>query len=229
LKLLERRDVLDALRVVYGERGTALNHRNPFELLVAVALSAQTTDKAVNAVTEKLFAAFPTPEALSRVEPEQVKPFIATIGLANTKAKNLVLMARLLLERHGGAVPVNREALMALPGVGRKTANVVLSTGFDVPAIPVDTHVFRVANRLGFADADTVEATEQDLMRTIPRAEWAAAHHGLIWHGREVCVARRPRCESCTVRPWCHFARAGGRWRAGGHTPMPPPVAPHAP
>lgn len=213
LKPAERSHVLADLRAIYGGRGTALHYRNAFELLVAVALSAQTTDKAVNAVTGRLFEDYPTPQALGSLTPEQLKPYIATIGLANTKARNIVQMCRLLVERHGGEVPVEREALMALPGVGRKTANVVLSNAFGVPAIPVDTHVFRVANRLGLADAETVEATEQDLMRTIPRQDWADAHHWLIWHGREVCLAQRPRCGACTLRGGCHFVTRRGRWR----------------
>lgn len=212
LKPAERRVVLEALRAQYAGRGTALEHRNPFELLVAVMLSAQCTDKMVNLVTGPLFAQLPTPEAIAALEPEAFKPWIARLGLANTKARHVVEACRLLLERHGGQVPRTREALMALPGVGRKTANVVLSNAFGIPAIPVDTHVFRVANRLGLADADTVEATEEDLMRTIPRADWADAHHWLIWHGREVCKAPTPRCEACSLAQHCHWRQGRGRW-----------------
>lgn len=213
LKPAERSLVLSALREEQGGRGTALNYRNAFELLVAVALSAQTTDKAVNKVTEHLFEDFATPGAIAALEPDSLKPYLATIGLANTKAKHLVQMCRLLLERHGGVVPNDRDALMALPGVGRKTANVVLSNAFDIPAIPVDTHVFRVANRLGLSDAGNVEETEFDLMRTIPRVDWAQAHHWLIWHGREVCLAQRPRCADCRLSEWCHYSTRRGRWR----------------
>lgn len=204
--------MLAALAARYDGRGTALAHSNPFELLVAVMLSAQTTDTMVNVVTGPLFARYPTPEAIAALEPEQLKPWIARIGLANTKARHVVEACRLLLSRHGGEVPRTREALMALPGVGRKTANVILSNAFDIPAIPVDTHVHRVANRLGLADADDVAHTEADLMKTIPRRAWAASHHWLIWHGREVCKAPKPRCEGCVVASWCHWRRAVGRW-----------------
>ncbi|MEB3328230.1 MAG: endonuclease III [Candidatus Sericytochromatia bacterium] len=212
LRPADRQAVLAALAGQYGGRGTALAHRNAFELLVAVMLSAQTTDKMVNVVTGPLFARYPTPAALAALEPEDLKPWIARIGLANTKARHVVEACRLLLDRFGGEVPRTREALMSLPGVGRKTANVILSNAFGLPAIPVDTHVHRVANRLGLADADGVEATEADLMKTIPRADWAASHHWLIWHGREVCKAPTPRCEGCGVAAWCHWRRRRGRW-----------------
>ncbi|MEB3196404.1 MAG: endonuclease III [Candidatus Sericytochromatia bacterium] len=208
-----REAVLAELRRRQGGRGTALNHRNPFELLIAVLLSAQTTDKVVNLVTGPLFEAFPTPTALAALTPETLQPWIARIGLAPTKARHVVETCRLLLARHDGEVPRDREALMALPGVGRKTANVVLSNAFGIPAIPVDTHVFRVANRLGLADADSVDATEADLMKTVPRADWAEAHHWLIWHGREVCKAVRPLCEDCPLQAWCRFHTGTGRWR----------------
>ena len=221
LKPAERGAVLEALRARYAGRGTMLEHRNAFELLIAVMLSAQSTDKVVNRVTGPMFARLSTPEAFAALEPEALKPWIARIGLANTKARHIVEACRLLLARHGGEVPRTREALMALPGVGRKTANVVLSNAFGIPAIPVDTHVFRVANRIGLADADTVEATEADLMRTIPRAEWADAHHWLIWHGREVCKAPTPKCDVCELASRCHWRLSRGRWatRAAGARP----------
>jgi endonuclease-3 len=212
LRPAERKAVLAALEGQYAGRGTALEHRNAFELLVAVMLSAQTTDKMVNVVTGPLFARYPTPEAIAALEPDELKPWIARIGLANTKARHVVEACRLLLSHFGGEVPRTRETLMSLPGVGRKTANVILSNAFGIPAIPVDTHVHRVSNRLGLADADSVEQTEAHLMKTIPEAEWAASHHWLIWHGREVCKAPAPRCEVCVVAAWCHWRRRRGRW-----------------
>ena len=205
LKPAEREAVLAALRERYGGRGSGLAYRNPFELLVAVILSAQSTDKMVNVVTKPLFARYPTAADIAALTPEELKPWIAKIGLTNTKAKNIVATCRALLAQHGGEVPNSLEALVALPGVGRKTANVVLSNAFGVPAIPVDTHVFRVANRLGLADAGNVEATERDLQQTIPMALWSDAHHWLIWHGRELCKAPTPRCESCFLTAFCHY------------------------
>ena len=213
LKPAQRQAVLSALGDRYGGRGSGLDHRNPFELLVAVILSAQSTDKMVNTVTPALFAAFPTPQAMGALEWEQLRPYIAKIGLTNNKAKHLVATCRLLVERHGGEVPRTLEALMALPGVGRKTANVVLSNAFGVAAIPVDTHVFRVSNRLGLADADSVAATERDLQQTVPEALWSEAHHWLIWHGREVCKAPTPRCEACFLTQSCHYFNGRGRWK----------------
>lgn len=213
LKPAEREAVLAALEARYGGRGSGLEHRNPFELLVAVILSAQSTDKMVNVVTRPLFERYPTAAAIAALTPEELTPWIAKIGLTNTKARNIVATCRLLVEQHGGEVPSDLEALMALPGVGRKTANVVLSNAFGVPAIPVDTHVFRVSNRLGLADASSVEATERDLQQTVPRARWSEAHHWLIWHGREVCKAPTPRCEACFLTAQCHYFNARGRWQ----------------
>lgn len=208
-----REAVFKALEARYGGIGTALEFRNTFELLIAVMLSAQTTDKQVNKVTPALFAAHPTPADIAKLTPEEVKVFIASIGFANTKAKNVVETSRILVEQYGGEVPSTMEELVALPGVGRKTANVVLSIAFKQPTIPVDTHVFRVSNRLGLADSDTIEDTEQDLLKTIPPELRADSHHWIIWHGREICKAPTPKCEQCFLTEYCHYFNGLGRWK----------------
>lgn len=208
--------ILAILAETYPSVGTALSFRNPFELLVATVLSAQCTDRLVNQVTPALFAAFPDAAALGRAGAAGIEPFIARCGLYHTKAKNLAAAACLLTERHAGAVPQTMEGLLALPGVGRKTANVVLSNAFGVPGIAVDTHVFRVANRLALARATTPEQVEAQLRRRIPRAEWAITHHRLIWHGRTLCRARAPRCAECPLLPVCAFGRARLRAEVGG-------------
>lgn len=210
LKPAERKAVLAALEARYGGRGTALTYRNPFELLIAVILSAQTTDKMVNVVTPPFFEAYPTPADVAGLSPEEIQPWIARIGFSHTKAKHIAETARLLVERHGGEVPNDREALEALPGVGRKTASVVLSNVFGVPAIAVDTHVFRVSNRIGLAEAANVVETERQLQKAIPMEDWAEAHHWLIWHGREICKAPTPKCEVCMLTPWCLYFKAHG-------------------
>ncbi|HEY9898312.1 MAG TPA: endonuclease III [Pantanalinema sp.] len=201
--------LLDTLKAAYPEAVTELRYGNDFELLVAVMLSAQTTDKRVNTVTPGLFARYPTPEAMAAASGEDVLPLIASVNFAPTKALNVVATARLLVERHAGKVPGTMEELVALPGVGRKTANVVLSIVFDVPAIAVDTHVFRVSHRLGFSKGLTPEAVEADLMRLIPRHDWAKAHHWLILHGRYTCVARKPKCERCALTADCPAFQTG--------------------
>lgn len=207
--------LLAALEKTYSGVETALEFRNPFELLIAVILSAQSTDKMVNVVTKPLFERYPTAADIAALTPEELKPWIAKIGLTNTKAKNIVATCRILVERYGGEVPSRFEDLVELPGVGRKTANVMLSVAFGQPAIPVDTHVFRVANRLGLANAETVEATETQLQKAIPREKWTEAHHWLIWHGRKICKAPTPHCEACPVAEWCDYAQRRGRWKAG--------------
>ena len=180
-----------------------LDFVNPFTLLVAVVLSAQTTDKAVNKATEALFRIADTPEKIAALGVEGLTPFIASIGLYNMKARNVIALSQLLIERHGGQVPLEREALQALPGVGRKTASVVLNELRVEPAIAVDTHVFRVSHRLRLSDAPTPEGVEADLMRVVPEPYRTRAHHWLILHGRYVCVARRPKCEVCPVAELC--------------------------
>ena len=211
-KLVEKAaEVVRRLEAVYPDATTtALDHRNAFELLVATMLSAQCTDKRVNIVTPGLFARYPDAAALARATPAKVEPYIQTCGLFRTKAKNLVLTARALVERHGGAVPRAREELEALPGVGRKTASVVLAVAHEEPALAVDTHVHRVANRLGLVRAKTREKTEEQLTAIVPREKWRTVHHQLIHHGREVCKALRPRCGVCPLADVCDwFAKLG--------------------
>lgn len=184
---------------------TELEFASPYQLLVAVVLSAQATDKSVNLATRGLFAAAPTPEAMAALGEDNVAGHIKTIGLFRTKAKNVVALSRLLLERHGGEVPADRAALEALPGVGRKTANVVLNTVFRQPVMAVDTHIFRVANRTGLAPGKDVLAVEAALMKRIPPAYLLDAHHWLILHGRYVCTARQPRCDRCPIADLCGY------------------------
>ena len=196
-------EVLDLLEQMHPEAKCALDHRNLFELIVAVALSAQTTDVSVNKVTPTLFEKYPTPEALSKADVSDVEEIIHTIGLYKNKAKNIVSMAKMLVEDYNGEVPATREELTKLSGVGRKTANVVLAEGFGEPAIAVDTHVFRVANRIGLTDEKDVAGTERALMQRIPRDKWIRAHHLLIFHGRKCCDARKPKCEECLLSKLC--------------------------
>ena len=182
---------------------TELDYASPFTLVVAVALSAQATDISVNKATTRLFAVADTPAAMLALGEAGLKPFIASIGLFNTKARNVIALSRILLEQHGGEVPLTREALQALPGVGRKTASVVLNELRIEPAIAVDTHVFRVAHRLGLARGKTPDLVEAQLMAVVPAPLRTRAHHWLILHGRYVCVARRPKCEVCAVADLC--------------------------
>jgi endonuclease-3 len=182
---------------------TELDYQNPFTLVVAVALSAQATDVSVNKATARLFAVADTPQAMLALGEEGLKPFISSIGLYNTKAKNVIALSRILLEQYGGEVPLEREKLQALPGVGRKTASVVLNELRIEPAIAVDTHVFRVSHRLGLASGKTPDQVEAQLMAIVPEPYLTRAHHWLILHGRYVCVARRPKCEDCPVADLC--------------------------
>jgi endonuclease-3 len=184
---------------------TELEYRTPYELLVAVTLSAQATDVGVNKATRKLFPVANTPQAIAKLGVEGLKPYISTIGLYNTKAANVVAMAQQLIELHGGQVPRDRAALEALPGVGRKTANVVLNTAFGEPTMAVDTHIFRVANRTGLAPGKTVRAVEDELLKVVPPHYLHDAHHWLILHGRYVCKARKPDCPHCALRDLCRF------------------------
>jgi len=201
----KRRAIFARLQAANPAPTTELKYRTPFELLVSVVLSAQATDVSVNKATAKLFPVANTPAALAALGVERLKPYIQTIGLFNTKAKNLIALCEQLLERHGGEVPRTREALEALPGVGRKTANVVLNTAFGDPTIAVDTHIFRVANRTGLAPGRTVREVEDRLVRTTPEEYRKDAHHWLILHGRYVCVARKPKCGSCAIEDLCEF------------------------
>jgi endonuclease-3 len=197
------RQVLDELAGLYPEVGTTLKFSSPFELLVATMLSAQSTDKQVNKITQSLFEQYNTPRDFALLEPEELEKLIKGCGLYRNKSKNIVQASRILVDQYNGKVPQDLESLTKLPGVGRKTANVILSNAFGKNAIAVDTHVFRVANRLGLADSKTPERTEFDLRQVIPEELWSKAHHWLITHGREICLARNPRCLSCTLQHLC--------------------------
>ena len=180
-----------------------LHYENPFQLLVAVILSAQCTDKRVNLVTPALFGRFPSAEELAAASFDEVYPYVKSVSYPNAKARHLIAMAQMLLSDYGGAVPSDIDALMRLPGVGRKTANVIASIVYDRPVIAVDTHVFRVSHRLGLSDGSTPRAVELDLERHIPEAQRAIAHHWLILHGRYICTARSPKCSDCPLTAWC--------------------------
>jgi endonuclease-3 len=184
-----------------------LNYRSPFELLVAVVLSAQATDKGVNLATAKLFPKANTPQTIWQLGEEGLTEYIRSIGLYRTKAKNIIALCRKLIDEHGGEVPANREALESLPGVGRKTANVVLNVAFGQPTIAVDTHIFRVANRTGLAHGKTPEEVERRLVKFTPEEFLHDAHHWLILHGRYVCQARKPRCPECVIADLCEYSR----------------------
>ena len=191
--------ILDELAVLYPEAAPELDFSNPYETLIAVILSAQCTDKRVNMVTEKLFPLFPDAFAMAKLEPEELEPHIRECGLYHNKAKNIVAACRALVEQYDGVVPQTREQLMKLPGVGQKTAGVVLMAAFGDAQIPVDTHVFRVSRRIGLADADTADKVEKQLQDILEKSRWSHAHHLLIFHGRRCCAARKPACERCPL------------------------------
>ncbi len=195
--------VLEQLRQDYPDARTELEFGTPFELLIATILSAQATDVSVNAATPKLFQKYPTAAKLAKATPEQVEPLIRTIGLYRNKAKNIVATARALIETFAGEVPNDFEAIQTLPGVGRKTANVVLSNAYGRPGIAVDTHVGRLARRLGFSKEDNPDKVEMDLEKLFPIDDWIFLHHALILHGRRVCDARKPKCETCELLEHC--------------------------
>jgi endonuclease-3 len=201
----KRTEIFSRLRAANPSPTTELVYDTPFELLIAVILSAQATDKGVNKATARLFPVANTPQAILALGEEGLKQHIRTIGLFNSKAKNILQTCRMLVEQHGGEVPRDRKALEALPGVGRKTANVVLNTAFGKPTMAVDTHIFRVANRTQIARGKTPLAVEQALMRHIPKEFLKDAHHWLILHGRYVCTARKPRCPDCSIADLCEF------------------------
>ncbi|HIU33790.1 MAG TPA: endonuclease III [Candidatus Pullichristensenella excrementigallinarum] len=192
--------VLDALETLYPQARAELHFSNPFETLVATILSAQCTDKRVNQVTAKLFPQYPDAFAMAKLEPEELEPLIRECGLFRNKAKNIVAASRALVEKYDGNVPSTRQELMALPGVGQKTAGVVLLAAFGGNQIPVDTHVFRVSRRIGLAQATTPAGVEKELRALLPEARWSHAHHLLIWHGRRICHARGPECDRCPLR-----------------------------
>ena len=201
----KREEIFRRLSSLNPEPATELHYRNPFELLVAVVLSAQATDKSVNLATPRLFQAAGSPAAMLALGQDGLEEYIKTIGLYRTKAKNLLAACRLLVERHGGEVPSNREALENLPGVGRKTANVILNSAFGEPTIAVDTHIFRVANRTGLAPGKNVVEVENKLLKFVPEQYRRHAHHWLILHGRYVCKARKPECPVCLIRDLCEY------------------------
>jgi endonuclease-3 len=200
--------VLGGLRELYPDARTELDFGTPFQLVIATLLSAQATDVSVNAATPALFARYPTAEAMAQAAPEDVEPFIKTIGLYRNKAKNAVATARRLTEAYGGEVPRTVEELITLPGVGRKTANVVVSNAYGVPAIAVDTHVGRLARRLGFSAHDDPDKVEADLQKLFAPEDWVFLHHGLILHGRRVCTARKPSCAGCGLAAICPSRQA---------------------
>ncbi|UTM56473.1 endonuclease III [Photobacterium sp. CCB-ST2H9] len=201
----KRVQILERLRENNPHPETELNWSTPFELLIAVLLSAQATDVSVNKATDKLYPVANTPKAMLALGVGGVKEYIKTIGLFNSKAENVIKTCRILVEQHGGEVPESREALEALPGVGRKTANVVLNTAFGWPTIAVDTHIFRVSNRTKFAMGKNVDEVEQKLLKVVPKEFKVDVHHWLILHGRYTCIARKPRCGSCIIEDLCEF------------------------
>ncbi|WP_044527783.1 endonuclease III [Herbaspirillum sp. B65] len=201
----KRREIFERLRQANPTPTTELEYTTPFELLIAVLLSAQATDVSVNKATRKLYPVANTPAAIYQLGVEQLMPYIQTIGLYRTKAKNVIETCRILIEQHGGEVPESREALEALPGVGRKTANVVLNTAFGHPTIAVDTHIFRVSNRTGLAPGKDVDEVERKLIKFVAPEFRQDAHHWLILHGRYTCIARKPQCWNCIIADLCEF------------------------
>ena len=199
--------ILEELRKTYPDAKTELSHRNPFELLISTILSAQATDKSVNAASPALFARYPDALSMAQATPEEVEPFIRSIGLYRNKAKNCVATAQALTERFGGEVPEDFDAILSLPGVGRKTASVVLANAFGRPAIAVDTHVGRLSRRLGLSSATNPDKVQRDLEAAFPRDSWIFLHNALIFHGRRVCLARLPACEVCTLNQLCPSSR----------------------
>ncbi len=196
-------EILDRLYEKYPDADCALDHRNVFELLVAVVLSAQTTDVSVNKVTPGLFEKYPTPQALAEADEEDLQELLRRIGMYKTKAKNIKKLAMQLVSEFDGQVPEDQKLLESLPGVGRKTANVVMAVGFGHQRIAVDTHVFRVSNRIGLVSEKDALKTELALMETLPESRWTEAHHSLIFHGRRCCDARKPKCEECVISHLC--------------------------
>mgnify|MGYP003587907197 CR=1 FL=1 len=203
----KQKDILSILEHTYLGMETALDYNNEFELLVAVILSAQCTDERVNIITKRLFPKYPTAQAwVEKLDVPKIEKLIHDCGLFRAKAKNLYATCQLLVEKYNGAVPQDFDQLVELPGVGRKTANVMLGQFFNIPAIAVDTHVFRTSRRIGLAKSDNVLDVEQELMKVIPKNKWSAAHHWLIWHGRKICKARKPLCDQCPLNQLCTSA-----------------------
>ncbi|HBN08247.1 MAG TPA: endonuclease III [Cyanobacteria bacterium UBA8530] len=207
--------ILAILEATYPEAKTTLEWKTPFQLLVATVLSAQSTDKAVNKATKKLFEDHPDPESFAKLSPEELKSYIKTVGLSSAKARHLVEADRMILENFEGQVPRTLEELMSLPGVGRKTGNVVLSNAFGIPAIAVDTHVYRVSHRLGLTSSKSFLGTEKELMEAIPKEKWSQAHHWLIHHGRAICKSK-PLCSICPLNEICPRVGVRRETRGGG-------------
>jgi endonuclease-3 len=202
----KKEEALKILEEMYPEAKAELVFSNPYEMLVATMLSAQCTDKQVNKVTPAVFSRYPDPVSMADAKEEDLYPMVKSCGF-KSKAGNIIAACRKIRDEHGGVVPDSMEALTALPGVGRKTANVVLYNAYGIPAFAVDTHVFRVSNRIGLCRAETVEETERQMTKLIPREKWGNAHHWLIWHGRRICKAQRPLCEECGLKEICESAR----------------------
>lgn len=205
----ETGEVIKLLLELYPDAKAELNFSNPFELLIATILSAQSTDVQVNKITDKLFEKYKTPEDFIKLTEDELAEKIKSCGFYRNKSKNILATCRILVDKYQGKVPDTLEELMKLPGVGRKTANVVISNAFGKPAIAVDTHVFRVSNRIGIADSDNVFDTEKDLMDNIDKNMWSKAHHLLIFHGRRICKARKPLCEKCPLTAYCLYYKEG--------------------
>ncbi|AGK96265.1 endonuclease III [Clostridium pasteurianum] len=205
---MKKKDIDSTLKIlseVYNEAKCALNFKSPYELLISTILSAQCTDVRVNMVTEKLFNEYNTPEKMAELTDEELQEKIKPCGFYRNKSKNILATSRALLLNYNGQVPNTMEELIKLPGVGRKTANVVMSNAFNIPAIAVDTHVFRVSKRIGFASGDNPLKVEEELREVIPKKLWSNAHHYLIWHGRKICKARKPQCEICPISEYCNY------------------------
>jgi endonuclease-3 len=200
-------NILEILESKYKNTKTALTYRTPYQLLISTMLAAQSTDVQVNIVTKSLFFDYPEAKDIAKLTQHKLEDYIKTVGLFRTKAKNIIAASKILAEKYDGKIPNKREELVKLPGVGRKTANVVLSIAEKIPAIAVDTHVFRVSNRLGLAEAKDVLNTEKQLMKNIPKEKWSDAHHWLIWHGRQICKARKPACKECPLQDYCMYYR----------------------
>ncbi len=209
LKISEISEVLDILEEEFPDAKAELNYTTPFELLIATILSAQCTDVRVNLTTDVLFKKYNTPEKILQLSVEELGEYIKSCGFYNTKSKNILLTSEILVKEYDSKVPNTMKELVKLPGVGRKTANVVLSNAFGVPSIAVDTHVFRVSNRIGIANGKDVEETEKQLRRRIDRSRWSKSHHVLIFHGRRICKARNPLCASCPVNSYCLYYKGG--------------------
>ncbi len=204
---MNTKEILEKLKIEQPNAGCELNFSTPFELLAAVILSAQCTDKRVNMATEKLFKVYNTAEQFASLSLEELAPYIFSCGFYNNKGKNIIAMAKELVEKHNGEVPRDFDKLVKLAGVGRKTASVVMTVAFDEPAMPVDTHVFRVSRRLGLSKGNTPEKVEQDLCKAFDREDWNSLHHTMIFHGRYVCHSQRPECDKCLVKEYCIYEK----------------------